>query len=166
MHSGPPLGTPEAFRARAALDCLQLWPLDWNRLGSWQAINPIVCCAAVIALAKNRNWVYLVIATICVLLALGPGPNGNTPMGIVMGNVPGFWRFAKPEVWLYVPILITIVTFPSKKNLCRLALAVWLGAVITSPFLNKTSAHTPERLSPGWEQKVFNGSVETDSQPQ
>ena len=166
MASGLSLGTPEAFQSRAAMDCLQLWPLDWNRLGSWQAMNPIVSCAGVIALVNNRKWTYLVVASICVLLALGPGPDGNTPMGILMANVPGLWRFAKPEIWLYVPILITIVAFPVQKHLSRLALIVWLSAVMTSPFLSKTSAHTPERLSPSWEQKVFSGSAEISSQDQ
>ncbi len=104
------LPLPGAFAERAALDVLTF--THWNRLELWRAVD---LAAAVLAVAsvvprpgdvtrsKGRAWgAVATLMTFSTLLALGPA----TPLWSAFTALPGMWRFAKPETFFHLAVLV------------------------------------------------------------
>lgn len=98
------LADPEAYlHQRAALDNFSLWPLAWNRLEVWRALNLPLIAAAVWGAVRSPVARALVVAALPLFgLALGPflfeGVENPVYMGL-RAVAPGFWRVATPEVF-------------------------------------------------------------------
>ncbi len=116
----------DAFQVRASLDTFSLWPLDWNRMGFWRPINPLLLGIVVYAgwnrwrsqasqkalldehtestafNTERRLWFCM---TLFCALSLGPTLPFNIPNPVygVLQLLPGMWRFAKPEIFLLLP---------------------------------------------------------------
>ena len=118
-----------AFKIRAGLDIFSISTLDWNRMGFWRPINPLILGIvalmgiqnlrkhqstttfhnhqdnqSTIAEAKTHRRLWWCMALFCTL-SLGP----NLPFEIAnpiykaFQLLPGMWRFAKPEIFLILP---------------------------------------------------------------
>jgi hypothetical protein len=160
MQGAGALGTPDAFRERAALDVVTLWLPKWNRLEAWRALDlPTLGLAAWGAWGAVRpaapsgaggaadatatggrgldRWLLLVGGA---ALTLSLGPSGNPVYGVVDAAVPGFWRMAKPETFFHVTLLATCALAaralaaraPRPAALRALAVAMAAGWVLLS----------------------------------
>lgn len=129
--------TEEQFlHERAALDTITLWPPYWNRLEGWRALDMVALAFALGGIRKT--WPYWLVAIGFAAFALGP----VSPVYMVLhGLIPGFWRFAKPEVFFEVAWLAILAaaaltlsaTDISRRTLAAIMLAGWIVSVRTHP---------------------------------
>ncbi len=104
------LPPPEAFAERAALDVLTL--THWNRLEIWRAVDLVAVGLAVASLVprpghgpgtQRRAWgAVATLLALPSLLAMGPA----TPLWSAFSSLPGMWRFAKPETFFHIAVLV------------------------------------------------------------
>ena len=174
--AGASLGTPEQFLwERAALDGFSLWPLRWNRLEVWRALDPAALSLALVGLVINRRDPRVRFAgaagLVLFLLSIGPvlwptGPLENPLYSLMRMVVPGFWRVAKPEVffegtWLLL-LCVAAVELARRRPGPRALLLLygmmvvgWVALVRDHPVYPGFSAPIDATLAPGWEQRVF-----------
>ena len=125
-----PFATQEEFAVRASLDIFDIVHLDWNRMGFWRAIHPLILLFAGGTVAgtlhkkikeksiqynaldkKTLDMVFLLItAIIFAFLSFGPTIYGYTnPIYWLFSQLPGMWRFAKPEIFFFIPYSIMCI---------------------------------------------------------
>ena len=105
--------SPEDFHTRAALDVFNLSTFDWNRMGFWRALNPLMVGGGVWMLYRatriDRHWREMgLLFGITLLLSAGPDlvADVNNPLFALFQQLPGMWRFAKPEIFLLISYAI------------------------------------------------------------
>jgi hypothetical protein len=177
MSGGPALGTPEQFLTeRAALDGVSLWPLAWNRLELWRALDPVAGIASVVglglALRTDRRVQFALLAgVVLAALSLGPDPVPGSglpnPVYIAAWHVvPGFWRVAKPEVFFEATWLLALGVGaiglarlrPGRATLAALYTVMalcWLGLTRTHPAYPAFTQPLETTLDEGWQRRVF-----------
>jgi hypothetical protein len=181
MSGGPALGTPAEFLTqRAALDGFSLWPLEWNRLEAWRALDPIglgLGFAGVLRLWREDGRVRFaaVTAALLFLLSLGPRPIpaldlANPVYMAAWTVVPGFWRVAKPEVffegsWLLLLAIGAVYAARLRPSTRQVALAytlmvgTWLVTTRAHAVFPAFSQPVVGELDAGWERRVFGPST-------
>lgn len=157
-----PFATHAEFATRASLDILDITHLNWNRMEFWRAIHPMILIFAggsVVAiffqkiqkntiqfkyLDKNKtdNLFLIIIASIFTFLSFGPTLYGYTnPIYSLFSQLPGMWRFAKPEIFFFIPyIIICIFSLQNKYLSNKYALFVLLCMQI---YITHTSTEYP-----------------------
>jgi len=177
LSSGPDaLGSPEAFKARAAADRLQLWPLEWNRLSWWRALSPLALLLIALGSTRLGREPLARCALIGVIgltaLAFGPEIGGllNPIDWAAREGIPGFWRAAKPETffqgsWLLLLGLgaLGMSQIESPRwvlaGLYMAMIATWLVGVRSHGVYPSMFEKTEIYLAPDWAEQVF-GSPE------
>jgi hypothetical protein len=177
MGGGAQLATPEQFLTqRAALDGVSLWPLAWNRLEMWRALDPVAVVLAgaglVVGLRSDGRVRFAVFAgLVLAALSLGPDPVPGSGVGnpIYMAAwhaVPGFWRVAKPEVFFEATWLLALGIAaiglarraPTTRTLVLLYAAMaggWLLLTRSHPAYPGFTEPIPTTLDEGWQRRVF-----------
>jgi len=140
---------PEAFSMRAALDVFSIVPLDWNRMGFWQPLNPIVLILGgwgILSMTStNQNSIMdnthiehrqrrhtqiglMLCLGFSVMLSFGPLLTAKIPnlMYQMFSLLPGMWRFAKPEIFMLLAYSILGIGMLSK----QWSKVLWGGTVI------------------------------------
>lgn len=177
MSGGPQLATPGQFLSqRAALDGVSLWPLAWNRLEMWRALDPLAVLLAGAGLATTartdgRVRFALVAGIVLTALSLGPAPVPGSAVSnpIYMAawyTVPGFWRVAKPEVFFEATWLLALGVAaiglerraPSARTIALLYAAMvggWFALTRTHPAYPGFTLPIETTLDGGWQRRVF-----------
>ena len=146
--------TTEAFSKRAALDVFSLSSLDWNRMGLWRPLNPIVVLLGGWSLLKiyrtadravengpkTRQMVLglMLCGALSVLLSMGPMLTDSLPNPLyqLFSMLPGMWRFAKPEIFMLIGYTILGVGMLYKewpRWVWGITVALYLLGLYTSP---------------------------------
>lgn len=122
------------FQQRASLDIFDVSTLDWNRMGFWKPLNPILVGMGLWVVIKKfrefkadiktdkndprsqqishfpiSEWTLMLsMGAITTLLSMGPNITATIANPIYIGFqwLPGMWRFAKPEIFLLIPYAI------------------------------------------------------------
>lgn len=122
------------FQKRAALDIFDVSSLDWNRMGFWKPLNPIILSMGLLVIGTKfqqfkvdttshenadgvqyttrfniSEWTLLLsMGILTTLLSMGPNITSTIVNPIYIGFqwLPGMWRFAKPEIFLLIPYAI------------------------------------------------------------
>lgn len=156
--------TPEQFLERAILDSFTLSPLSWNRMGFWQAINPIILILGFFALKQRAiTWFEGILALLFFLLSLGPTILGlSNPIYLFLSLIPGLWRLAKPEIFFLITYALLIiwagrVQFSRKIQIgiIILMLSFWIIGLRTSKAYPYLTEYIPAELPENWEQRFF-----------
>lgn len=150
MHGQGSIGSPELFlEQRAALD---VWtPLAWNRLEAWRALDPVCLALGLWGLRKQPLLAAFVV--VAALLALGP----VSPLYMLLWHgVPGFWRFAKPEVFFELSWLgiLAAAALQERRWLLPVVVLTWLVSVRTHPVYPGFSEYIPASLPKSWQEAV------------
>lgn len=156
MQGDGALGSPEAFAERAALDVFSLWPLAWNRLEGWAALEPILLLLSLLDFRKNMwYWVFM-----APFFALSLGPHHNPLYSFCTSLIPGFWRVAKPEVFFEVTWLAILGAAAQTLSrrwrpgtalpLALLLLLSWGLRVRSHPVYPSFTLPRPVSLGPEW----------------
>jgi hypothetical protein len=161
MSSGSPLGSPDEFSQRAVLDTFSLFPLDWNRMGFWQPINPIVCILAIICVLKRKVSVFVIfVSLVFASLSLGPFliEGVRNPWYVLFAEVPGLWRFAKPEIFFlmtYTGLCIAASKISASRWVYTVMGLLWIIGLYSSKAYPYLSMYIPAELSPDWYHRIF-----------
>jgi hypothetical protein len=178
LSSGPTaLGSPDAFRLRAELDSVSLWPPTWNRMSWWAAMSPVGLGIAAAGGWTTRRDPLIRTAAIAIAgltaLSLGPwvGALINPADWLARELIPGFWRAAEPESFFHGSWLLILAV--GAVALSRLALPRWgagaLYLVMVSGWIFTVRGH-PEfpsmshkvdiQLADGWAERAFQTPAE------
>ena len=156
------MADPDAFLyERAMLDTLSVWPLQWNRLELWRAVNlPWVGAAGYVLWRDRRSGTVQALgalALVLTLLALGPKPLGVwNPLYMGLRLLPGLWRLATPEVFFegaYLCILGLACLAPTKalpRWVYPIVALGWVLIVRTHPAFPGFSALVEVPFSESW----------------
>ena len=156
--------SPTQFKERAILDSFSLYPLNWNRMGTWQAINPLVIGLCIYALKTKKISVFEgCTALLFFLLSLGPEIIGiQNPLYTLLSVVPGLWRLAKPEIFFLISYTLLIVwaarvelSTKMKRITGILLLSTWFIGLHSSTAYPYLSEYIPAQLPVNWEQRFF-----------
>ena len=156
--------SPAQFQERAILDSFSLYPLHWNRMHIWQAINPVVLLLAGLACRQKMISMFeFILALGFFLLALGPQIIGlSNPIYLLLSIIPGLWRLAKPEIFFLITYTLLIIwagraRLPSqlKSIAIFLMLLLWLVGLRTSKAYPYLTEYIPGELPENWEQRFF-----------
>ena len=155
---------PEQFQERAILDSFTLSPLSWNRMGIWQAINPVVLFLVFLAL-KQRIVSHFegMLAVFFFLLALGPKIlDFSNPLYLLLSLIPGLWRLAKPEIFFLISYSLLVVwagraQLPSKRQhlINIFLLCFWLLGLRNSKAYPYLTEYVSAALPENWEKRFF-----------
>lgn len=160
------MADPDAFLyERAMLDVLSLWPLQWNHVELWRAVNLPWMGAALYVAWRDRQdgtvQALALLAGLLTLLALGPKPLGVwNPLYMALRLLPGLWRLATPEVFFegaYLCIL-GLASLAPRKPLPRwvypLMALGWVLVVRTHPAFPGFSALVEVPFSENWAEQM------------
>jgi hypothetical protein len=165
LMSGGTFAGAEDFAARAALDVAD--SSGWNRLEWSRVADPLLVLLAIVG--TRRHWKLLLAAAALAALAMGP----VSPVYRAVALLPGMWRFAKPEVFLW-PAWLAIGT----AGACALAelgpwrnsraakvagfavvLATWTAQVRLHPVYPGFSERVEVKLDRHWERRLPAGGT-------
>lgn len=160
LMAGGTFAGAEDFAARAALDVADAG--GWNRLEWSRVADPALVLLAVAG--ARRQWKLLAVAAVFAALAMGP----VSPVYRLVAALPGMWRFAKPESFLW-PAWLAAGT----AGACALAelgpwrnsrgvkvlgfatvLACWTVQVRMHPVYPGQSARVEVKLDRNWERRL------------
>jgi len=99
------------FLTRASLDIFDFHTVQWNRMEFWQSINIPICLYFGWLLMHRRIPVQsIILGTVFLMLSLGPMLTSgiSNPVYTIFSIIPGMWRFAKPEIFFFVPYAIMV----------------------------------------------------------
>lgn len=150
MHGAQSLGDPQLFLTqRAALDTWS--PLWWNRLEAWRACDPL--CFALGVWGLRRRPVLAATVVGAALVAVGP----VSPLFLVVWKVvPGFWRFAKPEVFFELSWLGLLygAALEAPRWLAGWVVGFFCLSTRTHPVYPGFSAYEATTLPADWQESV------------
>lgn len=99
------------FLTRASLDIFDVHSLQWNRMEFWQSINIPICLYFGWLLIQRRIPLQTtILGSVFLMLSFGPMLTSSlqNPIYFILSTIPGMWRFAKPEIFFFVPYAIMV----------------------------------------------------------
>jgi len=150
------LGSKEDFLIRASLDTFDIVNFEWNRMGLWRAINPVILICSLMGIWKKKvPKRILIIAILFLLLSIGPEPSPTikNPIYLFLGIIPGFWRFAKPEIYFLISygcLCVAAVQIELSKPILILISLIWLVGLYSSEAFPYLTVFIESSLSPNW----------------
>ncbi len=156
MSNGELLAGKEEFLHRASLDTFDPFKLNWNRMSLWQSINPLIIGYGVWGLWRNRLSFLTILGMIFLFLSMGPfiSIGIDNPLYLLINELPGLWRFAKPEIYFFVTyacFCIGAVKIDIPRIVLLLMLIFWVVGLFTSSAFPYLTVFIESSLSPTWQ---------------